>query len=79
MKDKEVEKLSEPLREQQVTHLMLVKLKHGISLSSIAMGDDLYEFFQVMADTQPIVLEIMQDVINSRRRKAKPKAFHLLN
>lgn len=79
MKVKEVEKLSEPLREQHVTHLLLVKLKHGISLSSIATGDDLYEFFQVMADANPVTLEIMQDVIESRKRKEKPETKHLLN
>lgn len=79
MKDKEVEKLSEPLREQQVTHLLLVKLKKGISLSSIATGDDLFEFFQVLAETRPITLEIMQDVIDSRKKKVKPNKQLLLN
>lgn len=79
MKNKEVEKLSEPLREQQVVHLLLVKLRNSISLSSIATGDDIYEFLQVLADQNPVTLEIMQAVIDSRKRNAKPKTSHLLN
>ena len=79
MSNKELEKLSAPLREQRVTHLLLVRMRKGVTLSSIANGDDLYEFFQVLAETQPIVLEIMQDVIDSRRRRERPEKPILLN
>ena len=79
MNNKEVEKLSRPLREQGVIHLMLVRLHGGISLSSIANGDDLYEFLQVLVDQNPVMLDIMQAVIDSRKRKEKPKPPILLN
>lgn len=71
MTQKDIEKLSEPFRENRVIHLFLARTRNGISLSSIADGDDLYEFFQVMADQNPVILDIMQSVIDSRKKKVK--------
>lgn len=71
MKEKDIEKLTEPLRKERVTHLLLAKFRDGISLSSIANGDDLYDFFQVVANQDPVVLDIMQSVIDSRRKPHK--------
>ena len=71
MKEKDIEKLTEPLRKEKVTHQLLAKFRDGISLSSIANGDDLYDFFQVVANQDPVVLDIMQSVIDSRRKPHK--------
>lgn len=71
MKQKEIDKLLEPLREEKMTHLAFVRSQKGISFSSFATGDDIYEFLQVMADTNPTVLEIYQAVVESRKNKAK--------
>ena len=71
MKEKDIEKLTKPLRKEKVTHQLLAKFRDGISLSSIANGDDLYDFFQVVANQDPVVLDIMQSVIDSRRKPHK--------
>jgi hypothetical protein len=68
MKQKELDKITKPLREKGATHLLLAKTKGGIVLSSIATGDDIYEFLQVLVDTNEQVLDIMQAVIDSRTR-----------
>ena len=76
MKQKEIEKLSQPLRDERVPHLLLARSKGGINISSVASGDDIFDFFQVMIDTNPIVLEIMRDVIESRKKpKSKEKVI----
>ena len=68
MKQKELDKITKQLREEEVVHLLLAKTKGGIVLSSIATGDDIYEFLQVLVDTNEQVLDIMQAVIDSRTR-----------
>ena len=75
MTNEELEDISEPLREDGVEHLLLARVGNGISLSSLVTGEDLFDFFQVLIDTQPLVLDIMQDVLNSRREH-KPTVYN---
>ena len=71
MTQKELEVLSKQLREQKIAHLLLVRMRNGITLSSIADGDDIYDFLQVMIDINPMVMEIMKDVIRKREKPIK--------
>ena len=71
MTQKELEALSKQLREQKIAHLLLVRMRNGITLSSIADGDDIYDFLQVMIDINPMVMEIMKDVIRKREKPIK--------
>ena len=66
MKNRDVKKIADLLREQAVTHLLLVGSEDGISLSSLATGDDIYDFLQVMIDVNPDILDIMRSVVASR-------------
>lgn len=67
---KELDELSAFLRSKRVRHLLIARAGNGISLSSIATGDDIFEFLQCLAEENPAVLGIMQAVIDSRARKA---------
>lgn len=69
MTDKELEKLSDCLRKDAVSHILIARMRKGISISSVATGDDIYEFLQVLADIDEEILDIMQAVINSRSKK----------
>ena len=71
MDKNEVDKISAVLRNERVTHLMLAKLNDGITLSAIATGDDIYDFLQVLVDQNPVCLNIMRSVIESRKRAPK--------
>lgn len=66
MKNRDVKKIADILKKQSVTHLLLVSSEGGISLSSLAKGDDIYDFLQVMIDVDPDILDIMRSVIASR-------------
>lgn len=72
MKQKEIEKLSQPLRDERVPHLLLARSKGGVNISCVANGDDIFDFLQVMIDTNPVVLDIIKDVVESRK-KPEPK------
>lgn len=79
MTQKELDKLSAPLRDRKATHLLLARTRNGIMLSSIATGDDIYEFLQVMVDTNPAVLDILEAVVESREKPKGKPAPKLLN
>lgn len=78
MSDKEIKKITEPFREKGVVHLFLARTAQGISLSSIADGDDIYDFLQVMIDQSPVVLDIMRAVIE-RRENAQHQKSEMVN
>lgn len=77
MTQKELQKLSESLREDGVVHLLLAKMRGGITFSSFAYAEDIYDFLHAMIDTNPAVLEIMKEVIESRKKAVKPTITYL--
>lgn len=79
MKNKDVEDISRLLREENVPHLMFVRVRKGIAVSSIANGDDIYDFLQVLVEQNPVILDIMQSVIDSRKPKEEYNTADLLN
>ena len=68
MKQKDIKKLSQPLRDERVPHLLLARSKGGVNISCVANEDDICDFLQVMIDKNPVVLDIMEDIIESRKR-----------
>lgn len=77
MNAKDIEMISKELTKDKTTHLLLVKDRRGVTLSSIATGEDIYDFLQVLAGENPVILDIMQDVINSRRKSRKTRDITL--
>ena len=71
MTNKELEKLSKQLMDGKVTHLFLAKTRSGISLSSMATGDDIYDFLQIVADMDDAVADMMQDIVSRKRKKGQ--------
>ena len=77
MNAKAIERISKELTKDKTTHLLLVKDRRGVTLSSIATGEDIYDFLQVLAGENPVILDIMHDVINSRRKSRKTRDITL--
>lgn len=77
MNAKDIERISKELTKDKTTHLLLVKDRRSVTLSSIATGEDIYDFLQVLAGENPVILDIMQDVINSRRKSRKTRDITL--
>ena len=79
MTQKEIQEIVQKILEKKPPHLLLIKTRKGIALSSYATGDDIYEFLQAMVDTNPVILEIMQAVIDSRKKKPNIQKIEYLN
>ena len=69
MTKKQVLEVSEQLRDADVTHLLLVRIRGGIALSSKATLDDLYDFLQTVVETDPVALDVLRSVVESRTKK----------
>ena len=76
MRYKDINKISELLREKRVTHLLLARTDDGISLSCIATGDDIFEFLQTLIDTNEDLLDIIRAVVRSRMNRPKPELLN---
>ena len=79
MKHKDVEKIAKALVSERATHLLMVRVGKGISLSSIATGEDIFDFMQVLIDENPVMLDILKDVVESRMRHRSGKVDITLN
>ena len=79
MKQKDVEKIAKALVSERATHLLMVRVGKGISLSSIATGEDIFDFMQVLIDENPVILEILKDVVESRLAVRRSKMDKTLN
>ena len=77
MTRKEIQEIVEKLSRNKTPHMLLVRSRGGIALSSYATGDDIYEYMQALVDTNPVMLDIMQSVIDSRKKKPKREKVYL--
>lgn len=69
MTQKEIERIARELQEKKEAHLLLIKGEEGISLSSIATGEDMFDFLNVLIDESPVILSILEDIIMIRKKR----------
>lgn len=66
MDHKLLDKIAEVFRKEEVVHLILVRMGDGISMSSRMTGEDLFDFLQIVIDSDERTLDIIRDVVESR-------------
>lgn len=73
MTDEELREIAKIFINGQVPHVLLVRTDKGITLSSIASAEEMYEYLQVLIDCNPLMLDIMKDVVDSRDEQPTPQ------
>lgn len=79
MKYDDFDKLTDVFRKEKVHHLLLARIGEGVSISTMANGDDIFEFFHCLLDTNPEILDIIKDVITIREMEEDDDFDELAN
>ena len=77
MTDEELREIAKKFLNKNIPHVLLVQTDNGVTLSSIATAEDMFDFLQVLVDANPVILDIMQDVIDSREESPKEENVYL--